>query len=73
MNHFTVRHYLDIYRTRLRMQENGITKPARAIKELTRTIVGKLSSMPPDEIILLKDHTMMNDENSLIAAFPELP
>ena len=53
MNKLNVKHFLGIYKVRLQMQKEGITNPTPEIKELTQTIVDKLSKLPADEIAAL--------------------
>ncbi|HYV90828.1 MAG TPA: hypothetical protein VE978_03560 [Chitinophagales bacterium] len=70
MSDLNVQHYLGIYRTRLKMQEEGITNPTQEFKEITRTIVDKLSKLPLDEKIILDDHKMKDSRGNVIAEFP---
>lgn len=65
-----VRHYLRIYQTRLEMQEEGITNPSQEIKDITRTIVDKLSKLPLDEKIILDDHKMKDSKGNIIVELP---
>ena len=65
-----VRHYLRIYQIRLESQEQGVTNPPQEIKNLTRTIVDKLSKLPLDEKIFLDDHKMEDSKGNVIVEFP---
>jgi hypothetical protein len=64
------RHYLDVYQTRLEMQEEGITNPPEEIRMLVRTIVEKLSRMPLDEKIILENGKMIDSSGNIIVEFP---
>jgi hypothetical protein len=70
MDNMNVRHVLGIYQTRLKMQIDGITNPPQAIKDITLTIVEKLSQMPLDEEIIWDDHTMKDSKGNVIVKFP---
>lgn len=70
MKHCNAKHYLEVYKTRLQMQEEGITNPPSEIKLLTRTIVEKLSELPSDEIIILQDRIMKDSKGNIIVKFP---
>jgi hypothetical protein len=70
MSDLTVQHYLGIYQTRLKMQEDGITNPTQEYKDITRTIVEKLSRLPLDEKIVLDNHVMKDSKGNIIVEFP---
>ena len=70
MRELTVRHFLGIYQIRLRMQKDGTTTPTEEIKELTQTIVDKLSKLPLDEKITLDDDILRDASGNAIAKFP---
>lgn len=70
MNELDVGHFLGIYKTRLRMQEEGITNPAPEYKEITRTIVERLSKLPITEKITLDDNTLKDSRGNIIVTFP---
>lgn len=70
MSKLDVKHFLGIYQIRLRMQEDGITNPTQEIKELTKTIVDKLSKLPLDEEITLDNHIMRDTRGNIIVEFP---
>ena len=70
-SHMTVQHVLNIYRTRLKMQEDGITNPAQEYKDITRTIVEKFSKMLPDEKIIWDDYIMKDSKGNAIVIFPK--
>ncbi|WP_336129370.1 hypothetical protein [Mesoflavibacter sp. CH_XMU1422-2] len=65
-----VKHYLGIYKTRLEMQNSGITNPTNEIKKLTRTIVEKLSLLPLEEKIELENGKMIDSKGNVIITFP---
>ena len=52
---------LGIMSLRLEMQEDGITNPSSHIKEVTKTLVEKLSKIDANEKINIK---ILNDEHS---------
>jgi hypothetical protein len=66
----SVGHVLAIYQTRMRMQQEGVTNPTQEIKDLTRTIVEKLSKMPQDEKLIFDDHMMKDSKGNVIVKFP---
>ncbi|MFK6999709.1 hypothetical protein V3Q90_02225 [Flavobacterium oreochromis] len=68
-NYFDVAHYLGIYQIRLRMLEEGVTKPTPEGEIIIRTIVEKLSKMPLDEKIILSDKKMFDSKGNLIVDF----
>lgn len=70
MNKLGVKHFLGIYQVRLQMQKEGVTNPAQEIKELTQTIVDKLSKLPVDEEIILENHVMKDARGNVIVKFP---
>lgn len=65
-----VRHYLKIYQLRKKMQDEGVTNPKDEIKELTKTIVEKLSLLPLDEKINLSNNSMFDSKGNIIVTFP---
>ena len=65
-----VKHYLGIYKTRMQMQDEGITKPSDEIKLLTKTIVEKLSQLPLSEKIELENGKMTDSKGNVIVVFP---
>jgi hypothetical protein len=71
MSNPSVQHVLAIYKTRMKMQEDGITNPTQEIKDLTRTIVEKLSRMPNDEKLVFVDHMIKDSKGNVIAKLPE--
>jgi hypothetical protein len=70
MNELDVKHYLGVYQDRMKMQEEGITHPTDEIKRLTREIVKKLSVLPSDEPIVIKDGSLINSRGIVVASFP---
>ena len=71
VNNPNVQHVLSIYQSRLKMQEDGITNPTKEIKDLTRTIVEKLSKMPQDEKLIFGDDMIKDLNGNVIAIFPK--
>ncbi len=65
-----VKHYLGVYKTRMEMQNSGITNPSDEIKELTKTIVEKLSLIPLEEKIKLENGAMIDSKGNIIVTFP---
>jgi hypothetical protein len=70
MNNLDVEHFLSVYTDRLKMQEGGITHPTDDVKELTREIVKKLSEMPNNEPILVKNESLIDSKGNIIASLP---
>jgi hypothetical protein len=52
------------------MQQDGITNPTQAIKNITLTIVDKLSKMPLDDRIVWDEHLMKDSKGNIIVVFP---
>lgn len=65
-----VEHVLNIYKTRLKMQQDGITNPTQVFKDITKTIVEKLSKLPPDEKVIWDNHMMKDSRGNIIVVFP---
>lgn len=72
MSNLNVQHYLGIYQTRLKMQQEGITNPSDEIKAITRTIVDKLSKMHLEEEIIIDDGKMKDTKGNVIVEFPRI-
>ena len=70
MSKLDVKHFLSIYQIRLRMQDDGVTNPTQEIKELTKTIIDKLSKLPLDEEITLDNYIMRDVRGNIIVEFP---
>jgi hypothetical protein len=70
MKNLNVRHYLDIYTTRMEMQEKGVTNPSEEIKEFTKSFVMKLKALPPDDEIILEDNCFYDSSRNLILKIP---
>ena len=66
-----VKHYLGIYKTRMEMQNSGITKPTPEIKKIVKIIVEKLSLLPLDEKIELDNGKMIDQKGNVIVTFPK--
>ena len=69
MHQLTVKHYLEVYKTRLEMQEQGITNPLDYIKIFTRQLVKKLSELPQEELIEFRDNKLIDNKENVIADF----
>ncbi len=65
-----VKHYLNIYKRRMNMQDKGITNPSLEIKSFTKEFVEKLSYMPLDEEIKLENNSFFDSKGNLIAKIP---
>lgn len=72
MKHLTAKHVLEVYKTRLEMQEAGITNPPENIKEFTQSIVETLSKLPMEEIVDYIDGTLVDLKGNVIIKFPEI-
>jgi len=65
----TAKHLLEVYKTRLEMQEQGITNPLDYIKIFTRQLVEKLSQLPHEEMIECVDMKLIDTKGNIIADF----
>lgn len=72
MKRLNVKHYLNIYEGRKRMQESGIIKPHKEIVEFTSNFVDILSKMPLEEELEIRDHSFYDSKGILIASIPQL-
>ena len=70
MSKLDVKHFLNIYRKRMQMQEKGITNPSDEIKVFTRTLVQKLSSMPLDTELRIENHSLIDNSGNIVIIFP---
>lgn len=70
MPNLNVKHYLEVYTNRMLMQQEGITSPPDEIKVLTKTIVEKLSLLPLDEEIYLREKSLVDCRGNVIVTFP---
>jgi hypothetical protein len=72
MKNLDVRHYLDIYTTRKKMQEEGITNPPEEIKKFVREFVDKLQDYSLDEEITLGENgSFFDSKGNLILKVPD--
>lgn len=62
-----VAHYLKVYQTRLKMQEEGITDPSPEVKEWTRVFVQKLKSLPRNEPLIIDGKYFLRENGDIIA------
>lgn len=72
MENLTIKHFYEIYKTRLKMQEAGITNPPENIKEFTQSIVETLPKLPIQEIIDYVDGALVDLKGNVIIKFPEI-
>lgn len=72
MKHLTAKHVLEVYKTRLEMQEAGITNPPENIKEITKSIVETLPKLPMQEIVDYVDGALVDLKGNVIIKFPEI-
>lgn len=70
MENLTIKHFYEIYKTRLEMQEAGITNPPENIKEFTQSIVETLSKLPMEEIVDYVDGTLVDSKGNVSVKFP---
>lgn len=71
MHKVTVKHLLEVYKTRLEMQEQGITNPLDYIKIFTRQLLEKLSQLPQEEMIEFVDMKLIDTKGNIIADLNE--
>ncbi len=71
MIELTIKHFYKIYKTRLEMQEAGITNPPENIKEFTKSIVETLSKLPMEEIVDYINRTLVDSKGYVIVKFPK--
>ena len=71
MENLTIKHFYETYKTRLEMQEAGITNPPESIKEFTESIVEILSKLPMEEIVDYADGTLVDSKGNVILRFPQ--
>lgn len=71
MGNENVKHFLDLYKLRLKMQLEGVTNPTQEIKDHTKHIVEKLSELPLDEEVVFKDLALFRKSGELIVKFPK--
>lgn len=72
MKHLTAKHVLEVYKTRLEMQEAGITNPPENIKKITKSIVETLPKLPMQEIVDYVDGALVDLKGNVIIKFPEI-
>lgn len=70
MEKLDVKHCLGIYQIRKRMQDDGITNPSLEIKRFTTEFVEKLSKMPLDEMVTIKESSFFDSKGNLISKIP---
>lgn len=69
MHKVTAKHLLEVYKTRLEMQEQGITNPLDYIKIFTRQLVEKLSQLQQEELIEFRNNKLIDTKENVIADF----
>lgn len=72
-----IEHYLNIYKFRKKIFEEGITNPVPEIQLFISEIIEKLSSRPLDEKVnLIRNDKgileLKNEKNEIIVTFPDL-
>ncbi len=72
MKKLDVQHFLEIYKLRKSMQDDGTTNPRPEVKRFTREFVEKLSKLPPTEEIILREASFYDAKGNLIAKFPKI-
>ncbi len=70
MTKLDVKHFLHLYLTRKRMQDEGITNPNLEVKQFTRDFVEKLSNMDLNEEVVIKEQGFYDSKGNLIAKLP---
>ena len=65
-----VAHYLGVYQTRLKMQEEGITNASEEVHHWTRIFVQKLKSLPSEELIRIEGKYFLRENGDIIAKRP---
>lgn len=63
-------HFLNLYKLRQKMQEDGITNPSTAIKQFVNELVDKLSNLDMNEEITIKESSFFDSKGNLIAELP---
>jgi len=71
MKNLTIEHFYEVYKTRLEMQEAGITNPPEHIREFTKSIVEVLSKLPMEEIVDYVDGTLVDSKGNIVLKFPQ--
>lgn len=72
MHKVTLKHYLEVYKTRLEMQQQGITNPPEHVKNFTKKIVEKLSQLSQEEIVEFIDMKLVDSNGYIIADFKNM-
>ena len=71
-----VDHYLNVYKVRKEMMEDGITNPLPEGRKLINEIVSKLSKMPLNEVIELKRKdgklVMLDSKGNILVTVPSI-
>ena len=67
MPELNAQHYLEVYRSRKEMQDQGISNPPAEIKVLTQQIIKALSKLPPDEKIIISNGKFLDSQGKFIA------
>lgn len=72
MKHLTAKHLLEVYKTRLEMQEASITNPSDHVKIFTIRLVEKLSQLPQEEIVEFVDMKLIDSNGNIIGDFKNM-
>lgn len=68
-NYLDAEHYLNIYKIRLRMLEEGVSNPTVEGQKIIKTIVDKLSKLPLNEKIILEEGKMKDSNGNVIVEY----
>lgn len=72
MRNLNVKHYLDIYTTRKKMQEEGIINPKEEVQNFLKDFIEILQNMPLNEEIIMKDDSFLDSKGNHIIKIPDL-
>lgn len=72
MHKVTAKPLLEVYKTRLEMQQQAITNPSDHVKIFTKKIVEKLSQLPQEELIEFIDMKLVDSSGNMIADFKNM-
>lgn len=70
MSRLDVNHFLGIYQSRKKMQDDGTANPSKEIKEFTKEFVDKLLKMSLGEEIKIEKHSFIDSKGNIIATAP---
>jgi hypothetical protein len=70
MKKFDVAHFLGLYQLRKEMFESGVTNPTPEGKKFIHDLIDKLSQLPLDEEINIKNRCFFDSKGTLIIEIP---